>query len=181
MASHALALYNSSSSPYNFDGALSFTLEDLEREATPLAILPPLSNGSSGGDSLKSTGRSRPPLHGAKIKPAPRRPTTGVLGLKKTVGGPNKCPMPTSSDNTSSRESLSHILVGVDLPNGGRGKGFMRKPAKAPAPKTVGTSSGAPLKIPRQNQRKAPDVFQSGSESKEPQPPCPPLSFLAGA
>jgi hypothetical protein len=31
MASHALALYTASSSPYNLDGALSFTREDLER------------------------------------------------------------------------------------------------------------------------------------------------------
>jgi hypothetical protein len=77
MASHALALYNTSCSPYNLDGGLSFTRGDFEREETqtlsitPLASLPPpASYGSSEADSLKSTARTRPPLTSAKIKAA---------------------------------------------------------------------------------------------------------------
>jgi hypothetical protein len=64
MESHILTLYNSSHTPYDLDGPLSFRQEDLERESEepmsmePLAMLPPISNGSSRGDSLKSTARS---------------------------------------------------------------------------------------------------------------------------
>jgi hypothetical protein len=147
MASHALALFNASCSPYNLDGDLSFTRGDLEREETqtfsitPLASLPPpTSYGSSEGDSRKSTARTRSPLTGANIKALPpRRPTKGTIGIKRAaidIGGPSKrlastLAGGTSSINTSSfhttRTSLSHTLVGIDLPNGGRGKGFMRK------------------------------------------------------
>jgi hypothetical protein len=169
MASHVLALYNASCSPYNLDGDLSFTRGDLKREQTqtlsitPLASLPPLASyGSSEGDSRKSTTRTRPPLTGANIKAAPpQRPTTGTISIKRAamdIGGPSKRPAPTlaggtSSINTSSfhttRMSLSHTLVGIDLPNGGRGKGFMRK---ATLPKAlVETTSSAPLRIPRKN------------------------------
>jgi hypothetical protein len=138
MASHALALYNASCSPYNLDGDLSFTLRDLEREEsqsvsiTPLAIMPPpVSYGLSEGDNLKSTAWTRPPHTDDKIKPAPPwRPTTGIIGIKRAasdVSGPSKCPATTLSGSTSSRNtssvqiarpSLSHTLVGIDLPNG---------------------------------------------------------------
>jgi hypothetical protein len=101
MASHALALYNASCSPYNLDGDLSFTQGDLEREETqtlsitPLTSLPPpASYGSSEGDSLKSTARTRPPITGAKIMVAPPwRPTTGAIGIKRVatdIGGLSK-------------------------------------------------------------------------------------------
>jgi hypothetical protein len=42
MASHALALYQAASSPYNLDGDLSFTWDDLVREETlTLEATPP--------------------------------------------------------------------------------------------------------------------------------------------
>jgi hypothetical protein len=144
MASHALALYQAASSPYNLDGDLSFTRDDLVREeiltleATPLASLPPpASHGHSESSSLKSTTRTRPPLAGTKVKAVPPRwPTTGAIGVKRPasdINGPSKRPAstPPSSTTTSSFHTawaiLTHTLVGVDMPNGGRGKGFIRK------------------------------------------------------
>jgi hypothetical protein len=76
--------------------------------------------------------------------------------------------------------------VGIDFPNGGRGKGLMRKPTKAPVPKPVSTgkgpaktSSGAPLRILRQNSKKALGVFESGSKSGPSLPKAPTLSSLS--
>jgi hypothetical protein len=146
MASHALALYQATSSPYNLDRDLSFTQDDLVREetltleATSLASLPPpASRGHSESSSLKSTARMRPPLAGAKVKAVPpQQPTMGTIGVKRPtsdINRPSKRPasIPSSSTMTSSfhttRASLSHTLVGVDMPNGGRGKGFIRKAA----------------------------------------------------
>jgi uncharacterized small protein (DUF1192 family) len=72
--------------------------------------------------------------------------------------------------------SLSHTLVGIDLPNGGRGKGFMRK---ATLPKVlVETTSSAPLRIPRKNLRKASNVVESKSTG-EPLPKVPTVTFLS--
>lgn len=185
MASHAISLYNSSTTPYNLDGALFFTMEDLEKETpvsmAPLAVLPPLSGGSSKGDSLKSTACSRPPLSGGKIKKATtRRPTTGALGVKNTNSNIGKRPMAARSGSTSCYHTTSdvpsHILVGVDRSNGGRGKGFIRNPDKVPASKSIGTSSGALLRIPRRNAKKAPNVVESESVRAEPRVPT--LSFL---
>jgi hypothetical protein len=198
MASHALALYNSSCSPYNLDGDLSFTLGDLEREEsqsvsiTPLTIMPPpVSYGLSEGDNLKSTAWTRPPHTDDKIKSAPpRRPTTGIIGIKRAapdVSGPSKCLATTLSGSTSSRNtssvqiarpSLSHTLVGIDLPNGGCGKGLMQKATLPKGP--AETSSSAPLRIPRQNLRRAPNVFERKSETGAPLPKTPTLSFLNG-
>jgi hypothetical protein len=188
MASHALALYQAASSPYNLDGDLSFTRDDLVRaeiltlEATPLASLPPpTSHGHSESSSLKSTARTRPPLAGTKVKAVPpRRPTTSAIGVKRpasNINGPSKHLASTpSSTMTSSfhttRASLSHILVGVDMPNWGRGKGFVQKVA----PKTsAGSTSSTPLRIPRKNPRKAPDVVDSGLL---PTPSIPTVTFL---
>jgi hypothetical protein len=190
MASHALALYQAASSPYNLERDLSFTQGDLEREKTqtmsitPLASLPPpASYGSSEGDSLKSTASTRPPFTGAKVKAAPpRRPMTGAIGIKRPatdIGGPSKRPASTFLGNTSStssfhtaKASLSHTLMGIYLPNGGRGKGFV---LKATLPKVPAkTTSSAPLRIPRKNLRKAPNVVESKSSGA----PLPTLIFL---
>jgi hypothetical protein len=69
----------------------------------------------------------------------PWRPMMGAIGIKREatdISGSSKHPASTLSGGTSSintssfhttRTSLSHTLVGIDLPNRGRGKGFMRK------------------------------------------------------
>jgi hypothetical protein len=58
------------------------------------------------------------------------------------------------------------------MPNGGRAKGFVQKAA----PKTsVGSTSSAPLRIPRKNPRKAPDVVDFGLL---PTPRIPTVTFL---
>jgi hypothetical protein len=58
------------------------------------------------------------------------------------------------------------------MPNGGRAKGFVRKAA----PKTlVGSTSSSPLRIPRKNPRKAPDVVDFGLL---PTPRIPTVTFL---
>jgi hypothetical protein len=184
--------YNSSLTPYNLDGTPSYNPASLERSneepmnMAPLAIMPPPSGGSSHGNSLKSTASSRPPLTGGKVKMlAPRRPTTGALGIKRTntnIAGPSKRPTAALSGSTSSYhialESPSHFLVGVDMPHGGRGKGVVRNLGKTPTPSSTKTSSGTPLRIPRKNNRAAPNVFESKSEV--PPPRTPSLTFLKG-
>jgi hypothetical protein len=136
------------------------------------------------GDSLKSTARTRPPLTGAKVKVTPPwRPTTGAIGVKRPatdIGGPRKHLASTLSGSTASTPSfhtakacLSHTLVGIDLPNRGRGKGFVRKAA---LPRTsVGTTTSAPLRIPRKNPMKAPNMVES---SEAPAPKVPTVTFL---
>jgi hypothetical protein len=72
--------------------------------------------------------------------------------------------------------SLSHTLVGIDLPNGGQGKGFMRK---ATLPKVLAeTTLSAPLRIPRKNLRKALNVVESKSTGA-PLPKVPTVTFLS--
>jgi hypothetical protein len=152
---------------------------------------PPASYDSSEGDSLKSTAWTRPPLTDDKIKLAPPwRPTMRMIDIKRAapnVGGPSKRPATTLSSSTSSHNtssiqtampSLSHTLVGIDLPNGGCGKGLMRKATLPKGP--AETSSSAPLRIPRKNLRRAPNVFESKSEIGAPLPKTPTLSFLSG-
>jgi hypothetical protein len=151
---------------------------------TPLTSLPPLASyGSSEGDSLKSMVRTRPPLIGAKIKaPPPQRPMMGAISIKRSatnIGGPSKRLASMLSGNTSStssfhttKASLSHTLVGIDLPNGGRGKGFMRRATLLKV--LAKTTSSAPLRIPRKNLRKALNVVESKSWGE----PLPIMTFL---
>jgi hypothetical protein len=96
---------------------------------------------------------------------------TRAIGIKRAatdIGGPSKCPASTLSSGTSSLNnssfhtatmSLSHTLVGIYLPNGGWGKGFMRKATLPKVP--AETTSSAPLRILRKNLRKAPNVVES--------------------
>jgi hypothetical protein len=107
---------------------------------------------------------------------------TGAIDIKRPptdIGGPSKRPTLTLSGNTSStpsfhiaKASLSHTLVGIDLPNDGRGKGFMRKATLPKVP--TNTTSSAPLRIPRKNLRKAPNVVESKSSGA----PLPTVTFL---
>jgi hypothetical protein len=66
------------------------------------------------------------------------------------------------SSGSTARSDLSYTVVGIRKPGGGCGKGLMRKPplappAPAPAPKTVATTSSAPLHIKRANPAKGGD------------------------
>lgn len=54
----------------------------------------------------------------------------------------------------------------------------MPNPTKTRASKPSGASSGTPLRFPRKNARKAPNVVES--KSGEPQPKAPTLAFLSG-
>jgi hypothetical protein len=124
----------------------------------------------------------RPPLASAKVKAVPpRRLTMGAIGVKRLasdINGPSKHLTSTPSSSTMTLSfhtawaSLSHTLVGVDMPNRGRGKGFVWKVASKTS---TGSTSSAPLRIPRKNPRKAPDVVDS---SLLPTPRIPTVTFL---
>jgi uncharacterized small protein (DUF1192 family) len=65
--------------------------------------------------------------------------------------------------------------VGIDLPNGGGGKGFIRKATLPKVP--AETTTSAPIRIPRKNLRKAPNVVESKSFGA-PLPKVPTVTFL---
>lgn len=193
MASHALALYMASCSTYNLDGVSAsidlvpestFGREEAKAiTAAPLAIIPPPSSGTSGGASLKSMARTRPPLGGAKVKKAPlKRTTTSAIGLKRKApedDGPRKrVPIAllgnvashSSSSLPSAHPSPSYTVIGVRKPDGGYGKGLMPKPA--PKGKEQVESLSQPLRIKRivkpTTYQRPPAPFKSDEEEEAP-------------
>jgi hypothetical protein len=81
----------------------------------------------------------------------------GAIGIKRLatdIGGPSKRPasmllgnMSSTSSFHTAKASLPHTLVGIDLPNRERGKGFVHK---ATLPKVLAKkTSSAPIRIPR--------------------------------
>ena len=144
MADKTLALYTSSSSTYNLEEipqAINLVPENtfVREEANAimmasLAIMPPLLSRASGGTSC---GPLQGPRH-RKVAPSlDRCPHQNRLwgptaSKEKGPESATKSVHVTPSGNTIF--SPSYTVVGIQKPDGGCGKGLMRKPGKGKGP-----------------------------------------------
>jgi len=147
----------------------------------PLAIMPPLLSGASGGTSVQSMARTKVPQANAQTRRAPPSMSASGSDKRKTMESATRSIRVTPSGNTV--YSCSYTLVGVQKPNGGCGKGLMRKlgkgkglttPVQKSISKETAGSSSKPLRFKRTNKPptlKSYAIFEEDDEHAPPEDP----------
>jgi hypothetical protein len=193
MSNGEIMPYNSPNSTFNLEelpspvkpsSENSYVLEEVNAiTMAPLSIMPPPHNKASGGASIYSTARSKAPQDGAQ----PRCPPPPSKSAPKADKGKTSLSAGTSSNirvtpSSNTVYSTSYTVVGIQKPDGGCGKGLMRKlsrgkgsaiPVQKAISKGTTDSFSQPLRFMRKNK---PTLKPCAilEEDEEPTPPKDP-------